>query len=485
VVSIQVLTLKGFILISTTLSFFAQAHSIEERYDLPLPLPFFIIGSGIVVLVSFLFLFFATPRLSYINKNSKTVWNIFSQPTIQRLVIFIAKAFSIILFFTVLGACFWGNPDPLENLAPNFIWITWWLGLSLVISFTGNFWPIVNPWNALFEVFQWFLKKLFAKTPTTLNLHLPQFLGMYISTGFLLTWSWLELVYPVAFVPQKIGQLIVIWTFINFIFMYLFGVSSWQSRGDVFSIYFYWLGKFGLYFFNPLKHTLERRYLCQGLWSHIDQLNQPNQTLGLSSFIIAMLSTVLFDGLHGSSAWLIFEQYLLNIFPHWLVASSYFSGTFGLLMTWLLFWGLFWCCCFIPQKYCSTIKLSNLADYLAPSLIPIAVGYLIAHNFSSFVIQFQNIIFLISDPFHLGWDLFHTKTFRPNIAIIDAGFTWYLALSAILVGHILALWISHLLLVQKTQLRKDLLLMSVAHTLLMVGLTMTSLMIIAEPMTLS
>ncbi len=483
--SIQSLAFNGFILISSTLSSFAQAHSIEDRYDLPLPLPFFIIGSGIVVLMSFLFLFFATPSLGYINKNSKTVWHIFSQLIIQRLVIIIAKAFSIILFFTVLGACFWGNPDPLENLAPNFIWITWWLGLSLVISFSGNFWPIINPWNALFEVFQWALKKISKKIPNTLNLPIPPFLGMYISTGFLLTWSWLELVYPVAFVPQRIGQLIAIWTCINFIFMCLFGVKAWQTRGDVFSVYFFWLGKFGLYFYDPEKNTLERRYLGQGLWSHHFQHNQSNQPLGLSSFIVAMLSTVLFDGLHGSAAWLIFEQYLTHIFPKWLVVSAYFSGTLGLLMTWLLFWGLFWCCCFIPQKYCSTIKLKNLADYLAPSLIPIAVGYLIAHNFSSFIIQFQNIIFLISDPFHLGWDLFHTKTFRPNIAIIDAGFTWYLALSAILVGHILALWISHLLLVQKTQLRKDLLLMSVAHTMMMVGLTMTSLIIIAEPMALS
>ena len=457
-----------------------NAHSIEERYDLPLPLSFFIIGSGLVVFISFLFLFISFPSFIHLERLPKVVLCLSSHHTFLSLVINVVKALSILLFFTVLGSCFWGNPDPLENLAPNFIWITWWLGLSLLISLLGNFWPIINPWTRLFYFFQWAFKILFPSLPSTLNLPLPQFLRMYLATGFLLTWSWLELIYPVAFVPERIGQLILIWTSINFIGMFLFGVKTWQTRGDVFSIYFYWLGQFGCYFYNPTSNTLERRYLSQGLWS-VDA-SQSN-TLGLAPFVIAMLSTVLFDGLHGSSAWFVIEQFLLKIFPQWLNHSPYFSGTFGLISTWLLFWGIYQFCCYTAQKYCSTIDLKGFADTLVPSLIPIAVAYLIAHNFSSFVIQIQNIIFLISDPFHLGWDLFHTKSFRPNIAIIEASFIWYLAFFSILAGHIFALLSSHLLFIQKTHHRKDVFMMSLTHTILMVFLTMVSLIIIAEPMT--
>ena len=459
-----------------------NAHSIDERYDLPLPLSFFIIGSGLVVLLSFLFLFIS-PRSSIPSKHQpKIVLRISSHHPYLSLVIFAVKALSILLFFTVLGACFWGNPDPLENLAPNFIWITWWLGLSLLISFFGNFWPIINPWTSLFYIFQRTLKNIAPSLPSTLNLPLPTFFRMYIATGFLLTWSWLELIYPVAFVPLRIGQLIIIWTLINLIGMFFFGVKTWQSRGDVFSIYFYWLGQFGCYFYSPTANTLERRHLSEGLYSIDD--NESNM-LGLTPFIIGMLSTVLFDGFHGSSAWFVFEQYLINIFPQWLNASPYFSGTFGLISTWLIFWGVYQFCCYIPQKYCINVDLKYLPDNLVPCLIPIAIGYLIAHNFSSFVIQIQNFIFLISDPFYRGWDLFHTKSFRPNIAIIDASFTWYLAFFAILVGHIIALRSSHFLFIHKTQHRKDLFILSAAHTVLMVVLTMMSLIIIAEPMTLS
>ncbi len=459
-----------------------NAHSIEERYDLPLPLSFFIIGSGLVVLLSFLFLFISYPSIIHPHSQPKIILRLATHQPFLSLVVGVAKALSILLFFTVLGACFWGNPDPLENLAPNFIWITWWLGLSLLISFLGNFWPIINPWSNLFHIFQWIFNKRFPSLPTTLNLPLPTFFKMAIGTGFLLTWSWLELIYPVAFVPARIGQLIGIWTLINLVGMCLFGVATWQTRCDVFSIYFYWLGKFGCFFYNSVSNTLERRYLSQGLYS-LDA-NQIN-SIGLAPFILAMLSTVLFDGLHSNSAWLIFEQYLMNIFPQWLNASFNFSGTFGLISTWLIFWAFYRISCYIPQKYCSSADLTYLPDYLAPSLIPIAVGYLIAHNFSSFVIQIQNFIFLISDPFHLGWDLFRTKSFRPNIAIIDAGFTWYLAFFAILIGHVLALRCSHLIFIRITHQRKDVLILSIAHTILMVLLTMMSLIIIAEPMTIS
>ena len=132
-----------------------NAHSIEERYDLPLPLSFFIIGSGLVVFVSFLFLFISFPSFIHLHRQPKVVLKLFSLHTFLSLFINVVKALSILLFFTVLGACFWGNPDPLENLAPNFIWITWWLGLSLLISFFGDFWPIINPWTRLFNFFQW------------------------------------------------------------------------------------------------------------------------------------------------------------------------------------------------------------------------------------------------------------------------------------------------------------------------------------------
>ena len=71
------------------------------------------------------------------------------------------------------------------------------------------------------------------------------------------------------------------------------------------------------------------------------------------------------------------------------------------------------------------------------------------------------------------------------MCIRDRGFTWYLAFFAILIGHVLALRCSHLIFIRITHQRKDVLILSIAHIILMVLLTMMSLIIIAEPMTIS
>jgi len=152
-------------------------------------------------------------------------------------------------------------------------------------------------------------------------------------------------------------------------------------------------------------------------------------------------------------------------------------------LIWFMFYLIYQLTCYISKKMCPNINVKHLANDLAPSLVPIAIAYLIAHNFSSFMIQVQNIVFLISDPFNLGWDLFHTKNFRPNIALIDASFTWYLAVSSIVIGHILAILICHLIILQKTTSKKEVFYLSMPMTITMIFLTMMSLIIIAEPMT--
>ena len=101
------------------------------------------------------------------------------------------------------------------------------------------------------------------------------------------------------------------------------------------------------------------------------------------------------------------------------------------------------------------------------------------------MIQGQNLIFLISDPLSLGWNLFGTAEFRPDIAIIDAGTTWYLAVSAIVIGHVMALVVSHCLAITLSGSPRIASLITLPLTVLMILFTMLSLMIIAEPMTTS
>ena len=119
---------------------------------------------------------------------------------------------------------------------------------------------------------------------------------------------------------------------------------------------------------------------------------------------------------------------------------------------------------------------------LAPTLVPIAVAYNIAHNFSSLLIQGQNLLPLLSDPFGLRWNLFGTAGMHTNIGLVDAKLTWYVAISAIVIGHVIAVWLAHRVMLRESGTPKRAALASIPLTVLMVAYTAISLLAIAEPM---
>jgi len=114
------------------------------------------------------------------------------------------------------------------------------------------------------------------------------------------------------------------------------------------------------------------------------------------------------------------------------------------------------------------------------SLVPIAVAYHLAHYFSMLAIAGQFIIPLASDPFGYGWDLFGTMLYRIDIGLVDARFIWYLSVGAIVIGHIIAVWIGHATayaVFDADTARRS----QYPMLLLMVGYTMLSLWILAQP----
>ena len=117
----------------------------------------------------------------------------------------------------------------------------------------------------------------------------------------------------------------------------------------------------------------------------------------------------------------------------------------------------------------------------ALTLVPIAIGYHLAHYFTVLLIQGQYIIPLASDPFGFGWNLFGTAGYRVDIAIVDARFAWFTAVTAILIGHIAAVYLAHVKAMQVLDTRGAALRSQIPLTALMVVYTFVSLSILAEP----
>ena len=128
-----------------------------------------------------------------------------------------------------------------------------------------------------------------------------------------------------------------------------------------------------------------------------------------------------------------------------------------------------------------SMRRSSIARSFAFTLVPIAIGYHVAHYLTFLLVQGQYIIPLVSDPFGYGWNLFGTAGYRVDIALVGARFAWYAALAAILIGHVAAVYLAHRKAMALFEAAGSALRSQVPLTALMVVYTFVSLSILAEP----
>ena len=448
-----------------------HAHGFGERYDLPIPLSYFIAGACASVILTFLLAAWSARSHSTMHSTG-TVGTSLTWPMPSTI-----KTLCRVLGLLALGLSTWaalaGTGDPLMNFAPTWIWIIWWIGLSMGVATLGNVWPFFDPWRTAFEVLQATLRALGLKQ-TTVSWPWPHALGIWPAVALLLFWSWLEVIYALPSSPQRIGLAILIWSLINISGMFCFGREVWQRHADVFAIYFEQLGRMApcqpRQFKTPVEAPLQFSPRSQ------------SSDLARVGFVMAMLAAVLFDGLHGSAPWLIFQELMLRWMPKNSDMNGYYSGALGLLGVWMALGLAYMVTCAITARWFARWSTLEIATCFIPTLVPIAVGYLIAHNFSGLIIQGQNLISLISDPLGRQWNLFGTAGRPMDIGLIDASTQWYVAWVAIVLGHTVSIWASHRQALAMTHVPAQATRMGLPLSVLMVVYTALSLLAISEPL---
>jgi hypothetical protein len=79
----------------------------------------------------------------------------------------------------------------------------------------------------------------------------------------------------------------------------------------------------------------------------------------------------------------------------------------------------------------------------AATLIPIGVGYTIAHYFSLLFLDGQIPVALVSDPLQHGWNLFGTANLSVNYALLSTTLIAVVQIGAVVIGHVLAVVAAH------------------------------------------
>ena len=331
------------------------------------------------------------------------------------LTVGIAKSVAVILLALVVVAGIVGDQNPNKNIVPTFVWVIWWVGFSYFAMLIGNPWPVLNPWRTLFELFS-------GKSRPRRHPY-PKQTGAWPAVALLLAIAWIEQILPNGAVPRTIVIIACGYSILTWIGMRRYGPDAWLSNADPVSLVFDVYARFA-----PVTRDLQLRPYAAGLLSRKDDTVSTSMT----AFILAMLSTVMFDGLLGSAHWVELENIIHAINPKLSDLGWIAVHTFGLVAMWGLFLGLYFAICWSMSLLCGgTIGGMDVARRFALTLVPIVIGYHFAHTFSYLLVQGQRVVAWILDPFNLGWNLFGTRDFTPEISIMTTKTAWYLAVLAV------------------------------------------------------
>jgi hypothetical protein len=475
----------------------AFAHGFGQRFDLPLPIQFWVAGAGATIVLTFVVVaIFVRERRAAAGYPRL---NLFATPALSWLghpvLLEILKAFFVLVFVVTVLAGLFGVQDPYRNIIVTMVWITWWVGLAFVCALLGNLWALANPWATIFE---WAEKGFAAATGGRLSrdLRYPEWLGVWPAVVFFFLFAWSELVWSESDIPASLARAALYYSVLTWLGMFLFGREKWLERGEAFSIAFGVLARFAL-FESHVDAETGRREL--NLRPPGAGLLERSVSASFMVFVLLMLATVTFDGLLETPLW----QSLINsLYSHPALARLFFNladygisdseltMTVGLVLvpTAFVLIYLFFSALMVAfagkeasDESGRRAGIGEVARAFVLTLVPIAVAYHLSHYFSFLLTSGQFIIPLLSDPFGFGWNLFGTAGYRVNYAIVSPYFFWYASLTLIVIGHVVAVYLAHLVALRVFGTRKAALMSQIPMVLLMVGYTMLSLWIMAQP----
>ena len=449
----------------------AGAHAFGVRYDLPLPMWMFLIGAGAAVALSFLGI------SRFIRNNIDLEQSVIPVmgPGMCRIFAWVIRIVGGLLFAFVLATAFVGVDDTFHNFAPLFVWVNWWVGMAFASALLGNIWAVANPWRSLFDLFS----RSFPTTPRPY----PEGLGYWPATILFIGFAWCELISSFGESPRTLGWLIVGYSLITWSGMATYGRDAWCRHGEIFSVVFGLFARFA-----PLAGRDGRlilRFPGAGL-----AIDRPFP-ISMSIFILTVLTTVTFDGVLETPAWALILDWISEsstLRPTLLALQDFgfdlliVIKTIGLVS--LI--GLFALCFsgfILVVKWVSdeAPSLGVLLGWFIPSIVPIAIAYHLSHYVFYLMTAGQQIISVISDPFGWGWDLFGTVRHQIDLGVVTAEMVWYLALAAIVLGHMFSVLIAHIIAFRAFDDAKSAIRSQYPMIFLMVGYTMLSLWILSQP----
>jgi hypothetical protein len=412
------------------------AHAFGMLYTLPVPVWMYLYGAASALVLSFLMIgyFLATPAEA--NRNFRTTsWKSLHLPRLMHGL----RALSVALLFLSMLSGLIGSSNSYSNFNMTFFWIVILLGYTYWTALFGNSYDALNPWRAIIGAVEWYGPRAFAGRRSY-----PLALAYYPALLLYAALVWLELFGHVQ--PLSLSVMLIAYTVITLAGAWWWGSGAWFQYCDLFGVFFRVIGKIA-----PLQWSARGFRIRQPF---IGLLEEPCAHASLLLFILFMLSSTAFDGMHETDLWMGFLRDVVSLSravfapdnAKTLLTVIHFGVPgLALLLSPLLYLGVYVALLALTKRLTSSqIPLRRLCLEFGYSLAPIAFVYNVSHYFTLAVSQGHWIFRLMSDPFGYGWNLFGTRGMFSSLILLDAGPIWHTQVALILTGHIVSVYLSHL-----------------------------------------
>ena len=387
-----------------------SAHALNVTYQSRLPLVVYLAGAALTVALSFAFVMLADVRAD----PPKPAGPGFVPPAWLRYGL---RAIGLIgwTWIVVQGILGGQSAGDVKTL---FLWVYGWVGVAMVSALLFPIWHWLDPFTTLYDLGAGAARAVGIRGWEAAEY--PAWLGRWPVVIGLIFFVWLELVGSVNG-SRMLFVVLVGYTAFTLAMMAQFGRNAWRRDGETFNVWFGLLNRLAPFGLDREADRVQRRPFATGLLSG-----------GWTLFDIVIIGigtgSILFDGLSQTTPW-------FSVFgaPDVPIKTLQLVGFLGAILGGAL----------IVARLVGT-------SATAAGLLPIAVGYLIAHYFTYLFIDGQRIIVALADPLQQGWDLggFGWAFYEPTQAFLPPGFVWTIQIVAVVGGHMLGAWAGHVVYMQ-------------------------------------
>lgn len=462
----------------------AQAHSFGQIYTLPLPIWLYLWGAAAALIASFVVVGFFMHEQAPPSKTRPAACHQHRLPPVLLGLLRALSAFSL-LFCIATGLL--GTPSPYGNFNMTFFWIIFVLGFGYVTALVGDVYALINPWRQLSRL----IARIFPHYEQG-RFRYPRACAYWPALALYMGFIWIELFSRSG--PWALSMVLLSYTLINLLAVWLVGAKDWFEYGEFFSVYLRLIAKMA-----PVEFLVEPSGVVSPTfrfrWPFSGLLGEARVSVSLLVFVLFMLSSTAFDGLHETKPWV--KLFWVDLYTHVLmpwVGSNPFAA-YPVMNEIYRYWQSAWLV-LLPAIYlllylagitlmwwvtARRFTLRSLAMRFIMSLLPIVLVYHITHYYTLIQTQGIKIIALASDPFGRGHNWFGTADWFQGANIPDTQTVWHVQVALIVLGHVIGVWAAHVEALRCFGSRRVAVLSQIPMLALMVFFTTAGLWILAQP----